>query len=193
MTEIAAKGNRLYFAYGSNMNPEQIHSCCRTPEIIAIASLKDYEMGFFGYSHVWEGGVESVFPVPGQEVWGVIYRLNVEDGESLDLFQDVRLNGTGLYFHYPVTVTDLSGFRYEEVLLYKKNYLGVATLPSRAYMEHILEGAAFHGLPDFYIDKLRKIPVNTISHSIPWQERSHAGFLREASCGECEDTSSSAE
>ena len=74
--------------------------------MVATARLADHRLGFYGYSPIWDGGLETVLPAPGREVWGVVYALSFSDADSLDTWQGVRLNGTGTYFHYPAEVTD---------------------------------------------------------------------------------------
>ena len=71
-----------YFAYGSNMNKEQIHARCANPKVIAVAKLPHHRVAFFGYSKTWDGAMETVIPAPGQEVWGVIYELNFSDRDQ---------------------------------------------------------------------------------------------------------------
>ena len=186
MGDAFSRSYRLHFAYGVDMNPDQIRSCCSDPEVVAVACLKDYEVGFFGYSRTWDGGIESIVPALGSEVWGVVYRLSFADGESLDKEQDVRIDGTGLYFHYPVTVMDVSCKSYD-VLLYKKDELGPPTLPSREYLSRILDGAAVRGLPDSYIEHLWNSKARLASYLVPRGQGFRSELLRNTACSGCGD------
>lgn len=106
-TAFDEKQSKLYyFAYGSNMNKEQILARGVQHKVIAVAKLSNYQLAFFGYSKVWGGAVETVIPALGHEVWGVIYDLSSSERERLDDWQDVRLDGSGAYFHCPAKVTD---------------------------------------------------------------------------------------
>lgn len=42
---------RLYMAYGSNMNLEQMADRCRTAEVVGKGILKNYELLFRGARH----------------------------------------------------------------------------------------------------------------------------------------------
>jgi len=47
----------LYFAYGANMNLQQIRSRCNSPVAVSIARLANHRLGFYGYSGVWDGAL----------------------------------------------------------------------------------------------------------------------------------------
>lgn len=163
----ANKGTyHLFFAYGSNMNPEQIASRCFKPEACAVACLPGYELSFYGHSRRWDGGEATVIPQPGEGVWGVVYKLTLADSERLDSWQDVRLDGTGAYFHYPTVVMDAQGNEYP-VLLYKRFLSGEPGSPSREYLDTVISGALFHGLPSAYLGKLRGMPTVPASFPVP--------------------------
>jgi len=173
-----------YFAYGSNMNKAQILSRCTRPVVIATAKLPEYCIGFYGYSKTWDGGVETLVEAPGQELWGVIYALNFSDGDSLDAWQDVRQDGTGAYFHYPVLVTDPEGNRHT-VLLYKKDCLGPPRKPSQEYRDVIVQGAEEQGLPAWYIETLRRIEAKKAGFAVPLRASSGRKIFL-TGCSECE-------
>ena len=124
------QSERYYFAYGSNMNAEQMQSRGARPLSVVVAKLPDHAIAFHGYSKTWDGAVETVVSAPGHEVWGVIYKLTFSDANSLDSWQDVRLDGTGAYFLFPTSVIDTEG-RAQSVLLYKKDVLEAPQKPSR--------------------------------------------------------------
>lgn len=104
----------LYFAYGSNLlkerlqlkNPSAMVHCVarlmvqsnirRVSEpshkpytLTAFFSLfQDYRLVFGNYkglaSDRWHGGVATIEHSPGDEVWGVVWRMSMSDLESLD-------------------------------------------------------------------------------------------------------------
>lgn len=185
--EFKRKPGELYhFAYGSNMNKEQIHKRCSNPRAIAVAKLAHHRVAFFGYSKIWDGAVETVIAAPGQEVWGVVYVLNFSDGERLDASQDVRMDGSGHYFHYPAEVTDTEG-KTHAILFYKKDILGVPQQPSREYLDFIVQGALEHGLPSSYIEELRRIESKKAEFDVPWDRNSGRELLFGSNCSQCGD------
>jgi hypothetical protein len=166
MKKINSGTNHLFFAYGSNMNAGQISSRCYKPEACAVARLAGHEISFYGHSRRWDGGEATVIPKPGEDVWGVVFKLSLYDSERLDSWQDVRLDGTGAYFHYPTVVMDAEGNEYP-VLIYKRFLSGEPGSPSAEYMDAVISGALSHGLPSAYIERLRSIATVEASFPVP--------------------------
>ncbi|XP_071239391.1 gamma-glutamylcyclotransferase-like [Salvelinus alpinus] len=85
----------LYFAYGSNLLKERLQLKNPSASIHCVARLKDYKLIFGNYkglaSDRWHGGVATIENSPADEVWGVVWRMNVADLESLDSQENVRL------------------------------------------------------------------------------------------------------
>jgi hypothetical protein len=46
--------------------------------------LQGYKLVFLGESKRWKGGVASIDEANNAEVWGVIWRMDIDDLESLD-------------------------------------------------------------------------------------------------------------
>jgi len=66
-------GQVLYFAYGSNLDDEQMRSRCASAQPVARAVLPNYALAFGGFSHRWDGAVASVVRARGARVEGLIY------------------------------------------------------------------------------------------------------------------------
>ena len=173
-----------YFAYGSNMNLEQIRSRCGRPVVVSVARLPEHRLSFYGYAETWDGAMETVEPAPGSEVWGVIFRLSRLDWERLDEWQGARLDGAGMYFHFPATVMDLEGCEHN-VRLYRKDVQGEPRNPSREYLEHIVRGAAENGLPPRYVAELLNRKATQASYKVPLRPNSDLAKYAGISCAEC--------
>lgn len=161
------KGEYL-FCYGGNLNPAQINARCDRPVAAAAARLPGFRLGFFGYSRIWDGALETAMPDLTEEIWGVLYFLSFRDRERLDVWQDARLDGSGTYFHYPVTV--IAGDRSITAVMYRKDLLGEPRLPSSEYRDFIAQGAEFHQLPPDYCAALRRIPAVPAGYGVPRQK-----------------------
>jgi gamma-glutamylcyclotransferase (GGCT)/AIG2-like uncharacterized protein YtfP len=74
----------LYFAYGSNMDWNQIQERCPSSRFIAIAVLPNHKLAFSRKSEERECGVADSLPEQGAEVWGVVYEIDDRDIGSLD-------------------------------------------------------------------------------------------------------------
>jgi hypothetical protein len=178
----------LYFAYGSNMNAEQIATRCVKPRKIAAARLPRHTLAFFGNSKTWDGGQETVVPSSGHDVWGVVYQLSSLDSDRLDVWQDARIDGTGAYFHYPAHVLDREGRRHT-VLFYKKDMLGESHRPSREYLDFIIRSAEQRELPLEYIAELRRIAATPASFPVPKHRNFGRELLVDVCCSQCDSES----
>ena len=74
----------LYFAYGSNLNPEQMKQRCPDSQLIDVARLDGFQLAFAGYSKRWGGGVATVWEDPAGIVEGIVWLISDRDLELLD-------------------------------------------------------------------------------------------------------------
>lgn len=128
----------LYFAYGSNMNIEQMAYRCPTAVSIGYAELKDYQLAFRG------NGYATVLPKEGEVVHGVLWKLEPQDERHLDTYE-------GYPSHYEkqtVTVRDAYGENHE-VMLYvmAAPMRDVPQTPGLLYLDGIAKGYEAFGLP----------------------------------------------
>ncbi len=172
-----------YFAYGSNLNWAQMMQRCSSPQKLGVACLQGYKVEFYGYSAAWDGAQETVVPELQSEVWGVLYQLQVFDWESLDVYEDARLNGTGAYFHYPVQVVNLKQERINAII-YKKNILNEATLPSTEYLNFIVQSGREQGLPIEYLTLLQNRETRPASYAVPLLQNSRSNWVSKT-CIDC--------
>ena len=77
----------LYFAYGSNLDAEQMRARCPTARGLERARLRDHHIAFTHYSTRWQGGAADVVRDPGAAVWGVVYAMGPDDFTRLDHFE----------------------------------------------------------------------------------------------------------
>ena len=132
----------LYFAYGSNLDPDQMDWRCPDAIALGAARLEDWAWRIGGR------GYATVSPAQGHQVWGVIWNVSDTDLISLDRYEGVA---GGLYRREFVTVmVDDSPV---ETLIYIENYNDVG-LPSEHYLERIIAGASHFELPSTWIDEV---------------------------------------
>jgi len=137
-----------YFAYGSNMDPKQMAT--RGPGAVSVgcARLADYELAFVWDSPGWGGGVATVIPSSGREVWGVVWDLTDEHIEALDRYEGVAI---GAYVREHLDVEAEAG------LINALIYLATddrQKQPSTQYVDALVRGAKAFALPDDYIEQL---------------------------------------
>uniref|UniRef100_A0A2K6FLB3 gamma-glutamylcyclotransferase n=1 Tax=Propithecus coquereli TaxID=379532 RepID=A0A2K6FLB3_PROCO len=83
----------LYFAYGSNLLTERIHLRNPSAAFCCVARLKDFKLDFGNSqgktSPTWHGGIATIFQSPGDEVWGVVWKMNKSNLNSLDEWRKI--------------------------------------------------------------------------------------------------------
>lgn len=142
----------LYFAYGSNMDPVQMKTRCRSSEVVGIAVLHDHQLCFPRLSKSRGCGVASVVASAGKQAWGVVYDLTPADAEALDASEGIRVGrDTSLNSYNRVEVAVLVG----DVATMVSTYVALPQvrppLPNLAYLTHLRVGARHHKLPEYYI------------------------------------------
>lgn len=128
---------RLYFAYGSNMDPQQFRRRCPGSDFVGTGVLRGYEW------YITDRGVASIRPSPDGQVHGVLARLTQSDETNLDHLEGVKLD---LYRREFLTVEVGNGGRVD-VLVYVSNDEAFGS-PRPDYLERVVAGAQHHGLPD---------------------------------------------
>jgi len=155
----------LYFAYGSNMNPDQMRSRAPGHRVVGLAALKEHRLAFPVYSNEWGGGVSSIQLHHGETVWGVLYEVSEEEIKTLDRFEGYRgpANQHNVYDREHVTVElvrpdDGSFPRRVRADLYVARPSNPSP-PSRRYLDTLIAGSRHHRLPEEYITQLSAVPV----------------------------------
>ncbi|TMQ73236.1 MAG: gamma-glutamylcyclotransferase [Candidatus Eisenbacteria bacterium] len=157
----------LYFAYGSNLDPDQMRSRCPESRVVGLAMLRDHRLTFPLYSEFWGGGAAGVSHAHGSTVWGVLYELSDDDLAKLDQYEGWRGVGDhhNLYDRDTVTVEltrpdDGSVPRRVRAYTYLARTLN-PTPPSRRYLDVVLKGARHHRLPPEYVEALAAVEVGS--------------------------------
>lgn len=134
---------KLYFAYGSNINLDQMAMRCPSAQVVGPVVLEDQELLFRGNAGSY--GVATIAPHPGHKVYGLLWRITPACEQSLDRYEGYPR----LYGKEPVTVRDQSGQEHT-VMAYVMtggDWWRDPAMPSPGYYEGIREGFRQNGLP----------------------------------------------
>ncbi len=150
----------LYFAYGSNLDPNQMRERCPDHRVVGLAALHEHRLVFPVFSNNWGGGVSSIQPHHGETIWGILYELSEADLASADRYEGFRAPGDqhNLYDRDHVTVElvrpdDGSVPRRVRAWAYFARPSNPSP-PSQRYLDVVLRGARHHRLPEEYIARL---------------------------------------
>lgn len=157
---------QYYFCYGLDMSESWVSASGVNAAFVDVARLPGFRLGFYGHSRQWDGAEEALVSDPAGETWGVVYRVGFVDADALDSVKDIRLNGTGSRFHFPVDVFLTDG-RKIAALFYQKDALGAPRSPSREYLALVAAAARARGLPAEYAATLARLESIPASYPVP--------------------------
>ena len=131
-------GENLYFAYGSNLDLEQMAQRCPDAEIVGLVRVENYELRFRG------SGFATVAPRKGNTVHGLLWKLTKNCGQSLNRYEGDPRH----YTKETMTVKDAAGAEIPVmVYIMAEPYCRQPALPSPYYYRVIRRGFEANGLP----------------------------------------------
>ncbi len=130
-----------YFAYGPNLNKEQMKEICPDSKPVSVVTLHHYKLVFVGWSRQWRGGAASIKAFRGEKVLGAIYEVSEGDLRRLDKHEGCP----GICSRMNVAVTNDFGDRIEAVTYVRVGQLE-ETQPSREYLLAIQQGCKDWGI-----------------------------------------------
>ena len=142
----------LYFAYGSNINLEQM--ACRCPDacVVGPVFLEDYELLFR------RGGFATIAPKAGGRVHGLLWSLTRSCERSLDRYEGYPR----FYDKKMVTVRDSEGRSLSVMAYIMDDRFREPMLPTESYYNGILEGYQQNGLPVSALKKAWEYAVQEV-------------------------------
>lgn len=146
-------GHFWYFAYGSNLDPDQIAERTRHAGETKLCWVEGYGIKFNKRS--MDGTSKAnITPRAGGNVWGVLYQCNEQFLSEMDMCEGVP-GGHYVRMHLLVQCT---GERDVKATTYVagQSFIADSLRPSDVYLDTILRGARHHGLPADYISEIEK-------------------------------------
>ena len=132
----------LYFAYGSNINLNQMAVRCPDAKVVEPAVLENYELLFRGNGSSF--GVATIRPKEGCQVHGLLWKLTPACERSLDHYEGYP----HLYEKQQLTLSTKSGQQVSAmVYVMTREKERIPSMPTRAYYIGILEEFQQNGLP----------------------------------------------
>ena len=145
----------LYAAYGSNLDPAQMHQRCPHSPLRATGWLEGWRLTFGGEDLGWEGSLATLVEEPGEHVFVGLYDLTDGDAALLDAWEGAD---TGLYRKIRVRVQTLQG----EVLAWVYVLDGYeGGLPGASYLGVLADAAESAAAPADYVRALRERPCRS--------------------------------
>ena len=150
----------IYFAYGSNLNPTQMAERCPGYRSLGVARLLDHRLCFPRYSRTRRCASAGFEPSPGDMLWGALYDVPDEDLPILHYHEGYNPDGAAALNRHDfrrITVLRLGGAEPVSAMTYAAIPDGTGELPSRTYMDTIIDGARYHRLPRTWLVVLEAV------------------------------------
>ena len=138
---------KIYIAYGSNLNLKQMQRRCPDAKVLKTAMLQDYELEF--------RGVATIIPKKGASIPVLLWKISPQDEKNLDRYEgfphlyrkeeyELDLNGqkiTGMAYVMNGGQISAPDFYYYSVILqgYRENHLNQEFLDKAVHNAEIKE------------------------------------------------------
>lgn len=148
----------LYFAYGSNVDPQRMRA--RQVDFIHSEAgvLEDFTLTFDKRSKkFFDRGFANVKSSVVDHVEGVLYHLSSEkELQKLDKFEGYPVH----YDRVKMPIVVKAGIVTADVYIAKEEWITEGLKPTSEYMEHILRGKPI--FTEAYFKRLKSIPTTDI-------------------------------
>ena len=144
----------LYFAYGSNLDADQMRERCPSSACLGGARLAHHRLDFTHFSRRWRGGAADVVRDHAAHVWGALYRLDLDDLRRLDRFEvgydriDIRV----------VDVAELEHLAISYTVRAKQD----THAPHPHYLQKMIHWGRHWDFPTAYLEQLGEITVGPL-------------------------------
>lgn len=136
--------NRLYIAYGSNLNLPQMAQRCPGASVVGAGEVRGYELVFRGGEH---SAVATIEPMEGGRVPVLLWNIQPQDELALN-----RYEGYPRLYRQEVLEAELGG-RPTAAMVYLMNEGHDYGAPSDYYLRTIAEGYQSAGFDPEILDR----------------------------------------
>ena len=134
---------RFYFAYGSNINQEQMEFRCNDALPAAVAYVQNYKFV------INSSGVATIFPASGLVVRGVLWQISKSDEDELDIYEGVSSN----LYNKEICAVSVGNEKVDSLVYIATN--SEFGSPRKNYLETIINGiVSFNGHKE-WLDEVR--------------------------------------
>lgn len=136
---------RLYIAYGSNLNLDQMALRCPTATIYSSGVLNNWKLVFRGNRY---SSFATIVRKKGSVVPVVVWSIQPSDESSLDIYEGYP----GHYYKENIMV-NIEGGHKKKAMVYIMNQMAWPGVPSQKYIRTIKNGYMQNGLSKDILDK----------------------------------------
>ena len=160
--------NKLYLAYGSNMNLPQMAYRCPTAKVVGVSEIKDHALVFRGGR---SGAVATIEPQEGASVPVLLWKIKPRDELALDHYE-----GFPSFYDKQTLEVEVDG-QTVPAMVYVMTPGHSLGMPSQYYYDVIKEGYESAGIDTAVLDDAVERTVQRME-SEPEPEQLGFGFLK---------------
>lgn len=152
----------IYFAYGADLNPARLSAYAPGHRSLGVARLPNHKLVFPRYAREWGGAVASIAASANDVVFGALYDLPPDDVPVLHYHKGYDPDGPpelNEHVFRDVTVRRLATSEALSAWTYVALPDNTTALPSRAYLNAMMDGGRYHGLPRAYLVALQAMKI----------------------------------
>lgn len=122
---------KIYIAYGSNLNLAQMSMRCPTAKVLGPSQIKNYELLFRGSR---SGFYATVEPCEGASVPVLLWSITPKDEKALDMYE-----GYPSFYGKEMMILSLNGKEVSAMIYTMPDHHQLG-MPSQRYVDVILDG-----------------------------------------------------
>lgn len=140
---------RLYFAYDANIDPGRLGEIAPAASFEFIAHLPEWKLEYTIKNG--KGGLPSVRPLPGNTVWGAVFRVPGDQLAAIDEWEA----GEGR-IPAPTQAMDRAGRRHDVITHVSRNGHNGEYRPEREHVRLMVSGGRHWKLPTGWVAALEE-------------------------------------
>lgn len=153
-----AYDNKVYAAYGSNMNYAQMGDRCPKAKVLAKGFLEGYGLVFRGQGK----GLGTIDKAWGQQVPIVLWEITPACERALDAYEECP----EVYQQTMVSVMTRQGVVAAMAYVMTATYGRQLCAPPVDYIEGIRQGYDDNGIAHYYLDEAMRLNAEELAHFI---------------------------
>lgn len=146
---------KLYVAYGSNLNKQQMKGRCPEAKFVGTGLLQNYELQFKGSPY---GAHATIAPKKGSSVPVGLWMIQSRDEKRLDMYEGYRKTGYRYYDKEQIQVKLPDGCRAIGMVYIMDQKMDFGQ-PTPGYYETVKEGYADCGLDQTVLERALQVSM----------------------------------
>jgi gamma-glutamylcyclotransferase (GGCT)/AIG2-like uncharacterized protein YtfP len=143
-----------YFGYGANLSIDRFRKWYIPAEIVGTGYIENHQIKFnlpCEYKRKGFAGIEEKLE---KKVWGVVFKVNSKALKMLDILEWVPFN----FYERKLFEVLCNGKTYENTYSYVTCHPRDDLVPSKSYLDFIIQSGLKSGFPSEYLEELLSTP-----------------------------------